>query len=152
MSISYSVNLATLVPPERIAELLAEVGTFTRTDDLDFEGQGVTIGVGRVSRLGQEVLQEEFGVCPAVTVVMHLIPSEGYEEGKANVASIIATLLKQVADDAIVLRNHEDLVLRRKDGRAMLSHDYEAWLSPEFDAAAVRYGVLTATDAHLTTE
>ena len=60
----------------------------------------VIVGIGRVSRLCQEVVREEFGVRPTVKVVMHLVPSEGYEEGMANVAGIVAALLKRVDDDA----------------------------------------------------
>lgn len=138
MALTYSLMIDTELEPVQVAQFLANGLRLSPSRETTLRGEAVFAAVGKESKLGQEVVEEEFGFRPTLHVVFELYSSEDEDEGQRIIGRAAAALLRHEAGDAVLAFNGDDMMLLRRGGHVVVS-DWHDWLTPQLDAASIRY-------------
>ncbi len=140
MSLSYTLELETKVEPQKLLQLLVERHNLQWHQET-ISGKGIWVNAYvEDDPENQSLTKEEFGFIPSIIFAFRINTDDTLEIGEQTLIRAVMTLLQEVAGNAILLFNNENLVLQRINNQLIFNQDmWEEWTANELERINIPY-------------
>jgi hypothetical protein len=140
MSLEYSLVIATEAKYNMLEERLCQVPGYKRTE-AGLTSSSSTIEIHKPGRLEYEVIKEEFGFTPSVSISFLIDKESDPIERRTRLAMGCLALLGSDVDNAVLLFNGEYTVMIFQQGSLDLNSDGEFWTKEVINVISTPYNL-----------